>query len=358
MRRSAARLLVAGLLVAGLVPVAAGTRWWGATRVEGLEQLGASVAPGSARELASSPPTDVSENRGSTGGDRQGLLTEAGVGVVRDDTGLWQTESPLRAARRSRGLPALPREAVTGSALFTPSAPLHDEAQTPELSFSEVARDRHGLLAHVRGRDRAAPRELGLWRVSPTGEGTALIARGRSGPDGRFAFERLLVPPSRVELVVAALSDSPFEATAYGVAALAPLPLQAPAVTAGEYDPWTDSWRLRVYAASGALLALDDPAGATRPPVRLPLRFAAQRAPGLWVDAPRGDTLWLSQQAHDGRRSRWVAIQHGSAGAAGSGQLPEADLDVLASDAEAFDHAIPNTQGFFPGPGSGLREPQ
>lgn len=358
MRRSAARFLVAGLLVAALVPVAAGTHWWSAPRDTGFEDDGAREASGSARKLAPSPPTDVSGNRRSTGGDREGLLAKAGVGGVRDDTGLWQRESPLRAARRSRVLPALPREAVTGSALFTPSAPLHDEAQMPDLSFSEVARDRRGLLAHVRGRDRAAPRELGLWRVSPTGEGAALLARGRSEPDGRFAFERLLVPPSRVELVVAALSDSRFEATAYGVAALAPLPLQAPAVTAGEYDPWTDSWRLRVYAASGALLALDDPAGATRRPVRLPLRFAAQRAPGLWVDAPRGDTLWLSQRARDGRRSRWVAIQRGSAGAAGSGQRPEADLDALASDAEAFDHSIPTTQGFFPGPGSGLTEPQ
>ena len=288
-----------------LAPIAASTLWWSALGAEGSADAGVRSRGGPSTAFASSPHSGVSEgvlaSRSSAG-----QATGAGGSVAHPDT--LPRGIPARPGTRSRALPVRSREPASGTAFGFAELASRDEALSLPLTFSEVGRDRRGLLAHARGRDLAAPRELGLFRVSLAGGATALIARARSSPDGSFAFERLLVSPSRVDLVVAALSEAPGEASASGIASLAALPLQPPAVTAGELDEIAQTWRLRVHAASGSLLAVDDPAGASRRPLSLPARFAAQRNPGLRVDAPRGDTLWLSQQAPDGRRSRWVAV--------------------------------------------------
>ncbi len=104
------------------------------------------------------------------------------------------------------------------------------------LSWLDVGRDERGVLAHARGRDRAAPRELALWRVEPGTGKAALLARGRSRANGSFEFERLLVSPREVHLVVAANARArpsagpPVGGPASPIAMLAPARLPPPEV--------------------------------------------------------------------------------------------------------------------------------
>ncbi len=194
-------------------------------QVAGLEPVGtgsADVEPGGAARQKTSGETARSAAVAPRSAERAERAAQAGaLGAA----GEWDS----RASRASRT-----RDVAT-AAYASPAG----DAPAPEedtLSWLEVGRDERGVLAHARGRDRAAPRELALWRVEPSTGKAALLTRGRSRANGSFAFERLLVSPREVHLVVAANARArasagpPVGGPASPIATLAPARLPPPEV--------------------------------------------------------------------------------------------------------------------------------
>lgn len=346
LRRLALRVAVATVFVWGLGVWLGGLEWTQSSvgenrtpigRVKGFEGA-ATGPPASAASGTAETAIAESGNAGDSGnsGDSEtirysGARERAAQTDVLAARGEWSANGSREGSLRD-----------ASSALYPNTLnPLGDRiAVAPEqLSWLDLGRDKKGVLAHARGRDLAAPRALSLWRVAPGTGQAALLARSQSRADGSFAFERLLVSPREVHLVVVAGSrrpqsgESPFGDEASATATLAPARLPAPAVALVETDADGETWQLRMHAVSRAQLLVDDRWGASRYPIQAPARFAGRRNPTVLVEAPRGEQLLIAQQTPDGRRSGWVAV--------GGYPAVPARLGVSAEALEPLDSPTP-----------------
>jgi hypothetical protein len=281
-RRVALSLALAVLLVGGVRLAASDGERAPASADAGARQ----IAPGKGGASTAAEGGRPGRNRGAGAASGAALARSSGGDAWDRPADGWggnEAESG-EEARRGEGVP--------------------DPAAPRALFLLAAARERDGLLLTARGFDLRAPRALTLWQVDPGSGRAAPVAMGESASDGRFRFERLLLPTHGTRLVAAPRGVAPDGAAAsfpVEVARLAPAPPRAAVEDAGE------TWIVRARVAEGAALWLRDPAGGEPFRVGPPAGEASARDLRAALPPPPGGRLEVAQSL-DGRRSAWRAV--------------------------------------------------
>jgi hypothetical protein len=133
--------------------------------------------------------------------------------------------SPNDARRAGRDPSGLSRDGPPDlDPALASSAPLH--------LLAVFERPVDPLVALV-GVDEGGPRDLVLWQVDVERRRASPVHRVRSGPDGSFAVERMLLSQRGVRLVAAPLGADPF-----GPDASNPIDFMPRAPSPAQEKPW------------------------------------------------------------------------------------------------------------------------
>lgn len=195
------------------------------------------------------------------------------------------------------------------TARTAPPSPAAPPGHVPEpLVWLEPPAWTPAGLGVVRGLDLLAPRPLVLWRLDPGSGRAAVVARGRSGADGRFRFDDVPLPGRGATLVVAGEDESPLAPTAAEPRALPPRQPAAPVARAG--GGADGAWLVVLGAGPpGGAFVLADATGRELARVPLPQDArAARRSRTLDLAAPDPAPLLVAVELADGRRSPWRSV--------------------------------------------------
>lgn len=187
-----------------------------------------------------------------------------------------------------------------------------DDTEPPQIvqSLHLLAAERvgPGALQLADGLDLAGPRDLVLWRIDPESGRAAVLAESRSGDDGRFQFDRLLLPDSGATLVVTPLGADPNGPTAsLSLDSTQRIPPPPPAWVVGRRSGAVD---VRVVPGPGATVWVSPEREIAAQPVVFEGPGRSRRT-GRLIRLPElenGEGWVVAQSLPDGRRSEWRPV--------------------------------------------------
>jgi hypothetical protein len=276
--------------------------WWA------LPDPSDSAAPTAAQLAAREAAEGVDDDWGRAGGSASSNDSEAGPASLAGRSATTEDGSKSGVDRRRDA------ESVAGK---KPASESDSQGSVP-IFLDALARAPEVHTVALSGVDPHAPRELVAWRVKNGRR--AIIARGRSGRDGRLEFPDVVAPRDGLEIVVTAADSAPGIPGASIARKLEGRNPHAPNGALMEIDGPDYLVRIVPNEFAGHVLLADSQGVvfARYPVVSSPL--AAARVIDLALNPAPGDFAVLSaHEFADGRRSEWREIALDAPGVAPDG---------------------------------------